>query len=289
MPYFKRRIDQHLSAWKNSRNRKPLLVRGARQIGKSCSVRNFAKNFKYFIEVNFEKRKDLITLFENEYDVDIICQRLGILYSTPIIPGETLLFLDEIQASEAAIESLWFFKENMPDLHVIAAGSLLEFALKNLSSYGVGRVSSIFMYPMAFEEFLWALGKKSWADALQTASSDHPLFESLYRDITGAYRTFLMTGGMPASVTAWVETKDFRECINELADIQQAYYDDFAKYSNKISPQLLRDTLQSVVAQSGGKFIFSKVAGGYSSEEIKKALERLTEAGLIKPVNASSG
>ena len=288
MPYFKRRIDQYLFEWKNSRNRKPLLVRGARQIGKSCSIRNFAKTFKYFIEINFEIRKDLINLFENEFDVTIICQRLSILYSVPIIPGETLLFLDEIQASEAAIKSLWFFKENLPDLHVIAAGSLLEFALKTISSYGVGRVSSMFMYPMSFEEFLWALGKESWAAAIESASSENPIFDSLYKDITSTYRTFLLTGGMPASVTAWIETKDFRECINELADIQQTYYDDFAKYSKKISPQLLRNTLQSVVAQSGGKFVYSKVSGGYRIEEVKDALERLTDAGIIKPVKMSS-
>ncbi|MDE6866259.1 MAG: ATP-binding protein, partial [Muribaculaceae bacterium] len=290
MAYFKRKIDSNLLEWKNSRNRKPLLVRGARQIGKSCSIRNFAKNFKYFIEVNFESRKDLVKLFEFEeaYDVNVICQRLSILYSTPIIAGEPLLFFEEVQASEAALKSLWFFKENMPQLHVIAAGALLEFALKNISSYGVGRVSSIFMYPLSFEEFLWALGKESWAEALTHGSPDSPLFEPLYKDITSTYRTFLMVGGMPASVKAWVETLDFRECVNELADIQQTYYDDFSKYSNKISPELLRNTLQSVVAQAGGRFIFSKVSGGYSIENIKKALGMLSDAGLIKAVRLTS-
>ena len=288
MAYFKRKIDSNLLEWKNSRNRKPLLVRGARQIGKSCSIRNFAKNFKYFIEVNFESRKDLVKLFEEEYDVNVICQRLSILYSTPIIEGETLLFFDEIQASEAALKSLWFFKENLPQLHVIAAGSLLEFALKNISSYGVGRVSSIFMYPLSFEEFLWALGKESWAEALTQASSDSPLFEPLYKDITSTYRTFLMVGGMPASVKAWVETLDFRECVNELADIQQTYYDDFSKYSDKVSPELLRNTLQSVVVQAGGRFVFSKVPGGYSIDNVKKALGMLSDAGLIKAVRLTS-
>lgn len=288
MEYFRRKIDSNLLEWKNSRNRKPLLVRGARQIGKSCSIRNFAKNFKYFIEVNFEARKDLVRLFEEEYDVNVICQRLSILYSTPIIAGETLLFFDEIQASEAALKSLWFFKENLPGLHVIAAGSLLEFALKDISSYGVGRVSSIFMYPLSFEEFLWALGKESWAEALTQASPDSPLFEPLYKDITSTYRTFLMVGGMPASVKAWVETLDFRECVNELADIQQTYYDDFSKYSNKVSPELLRNTLQSVVAQAGGRFVFSKVSGGYSIENVKKALGMLSDAGLIKAVHLTS-
>lgn len=288
MEYFKRHIDEELEIWKTSRNRKPLLVRGARQIGKSSSIRNFAKQFKYFVEVNFETRKEIARIFEQEYDVSTICERLSILTSTPVIPGETLLFLDEIQACKAALKSLWFFKENLPGLHIVAAGSLLEFALQEITSYGVGRVSSFFMYPMSFEEFLWALGKDGWVESLRQASVEYPLFEALHKELVSVYRTFLMVGGMPASVKAWIETKDFRECINELADIQQTYYDDFSKYGKAISLDLLRDTLTSVVAQTGGKFTYSKVSGGYSSEEIKRALKRLTEAGLIKPVRMTA-
>lgn len=284
MSYFKRIIDAQLLDWKNSPYRKPLLVRGARQIGKSRSIRHLGEQFKYFIEVNFETRKEFATLFRQEHDVNVLCERIGMLSGTPVIPGDTLIFLDEIQECPEALKALWFFKENKPELHIIAAGSLLEFALREMPSYGVGRVSSIFMYPMSYKEFLWALGKDQWQKAIDEADGEHPLFDALHNDLVSTYRTFLMVGGMPASVRAWVETKNFRLCINELADIQQTYYDDFAKYSKRISPELLRNTLLSVVAQTGGKFVFTKVSGGYSGYEVKQALELLTQAGLIKAV-----
>lgn len=282
--YFKRRIDSQLQSWKDSYNRKPLLVRGARQIGKSSSIRNFAESFKYFVEVNFEENKSAIAIFKQEQDVATICQRLSMLYSTPIIPGETLLFFDEIQACPEAIKALWFFKEKLPALHVVAAGSLLEFALKNMQSYGVGRVSSMFMYPMSFAEFLVAAGKEIWLKALNDASPQEPLFPEIHRELVGLYRTFLMVGGMPASVGAWIETGNFRNCEAELADIQQTYYDDFSKYGEKINPELLRNTLQSVIAQTGGKFTYSKVNGGFTPDEIRRALGMLADAGLIKAV-----
>ena len=284
MTYFRRNIDAKLKAWKDSRRRKPLLLRGARQIGKSSSVRHLGRGFKYFIEVNFETQKHMIQLFEQETDLKGLCEKLSILFSTPIIEGETLLFLDEIQKSEPAIKSLWSFKEQMPGLHVVAAGSLLEFALKKLPSYGVGRVSSMFMYPMAYEEFLDAVGKGEWNQAIKAASPENPLFTTLHDELVSLYRTFLMIGGMPASVKAWVETGDYLECMEELADIQQSYYDDFSKYADKVSPELLRSTLQSVVVQTGGKFVYSKVPGGYSTENVKTALGMLSDAGIIKPV-----
>lgn len=284
MTYFRRNIDSKLKAWKDSKRRKPLLLRGARQIGKSSSVRHLGQQFKHFIEVNFETQKHMIGLFEQEPDVKALCEKLSILFSIPIIEGETLLFLDEIQKSEPAIRSLWYFKEQMPGLHVVAAGSLLEFALKKLPSYGVGRVSSMFMYPMSYEEFLDAVGKGEWNIAIKNASPEHPLFTALHDELVSAYRNFLMIGGMPASVKAWVDTGDYRECMEELADIQQSYYDDFSKYADKVGPELLRSTLQSVVAQTGGKFVYSKVAGGYTIEDVKIALGMLSDAGIIKPV-----
>lgn len=288
MTYYPRNIDSHLLAWKDNPRRKPLLLRGARQIGKSSTVRHLGETFKYFIELNFESRPELINLFANESDVHTLCERISLLYGMPVVPGETLLFLDEVQASPAALKSLWFFREELPGLHVIAAGSLLEFALRSMPSYGVGRVSSIFMYPMAFNEFLHAMGKEEWARAVADADSGHPLFEALYKEITTLYRTFLMVGGMPASVDAWVQTRDFSQCVAELSDIQQTYYDDFSKYHDRISPDLLRDTLRSVVMQSGSKFSFGKVHGDHRSEEVRKALDLLAAAGLIKPVRMTA-
>ena len=288
MEYIERQIDAALLEWKNDSRRKPLLLRGARQVGKSRSVRHLGESFDYYIEANFEKREELRSLFEQTSDVHELANSLGMLYQTPVIPGRTLIFLDEIQASPAAIKSLWFFKEDYPELHIVAAGSLLEFALKDLSSFGVGRIRSLFVYPFSFDEFLCAQGKRMWIDAKNGANGGKPLFEALHNDIVQQYRTFLMVGGMPASVAAWIETHDFSQCQAEQDDIQLTYYDDFAKYSKKVNPVLLRNTLQSVVRQLGGKFVYSKVVGGYRSEEVKNALGMLCDAGIIKRVGHTS-
>ena len=287
--YIERAIDSLLLEWKNSSNLKPLLLRGARQVGKSSAVKHLSKSFKYYIEVNFETRPEVRELFEKVHNVHELANNLSILYNQPVIAGATLLFLDEIQASPDAIKSLWSFKEDFPDLHVIAAGSLLEFTLKELPSFGVGRIRSLFIYPFSFDEFLMAEGKESWVKAKREASAEKPLFEALHNDLVQHYRTFLMVGGMPASVAAWVNSHDYRQCQTELDDIQLSYYDDFAKYAKKVEPQLLRNTLQSVILQIGNKFTYSRVEGGYRTEDVKKALELLCDAGIIKKVCHTAG
>ncbi len=284
MAYLEREIDAHLLRWKESTNRKPLLLRGARQVGKSRSIRNLGSKFTYFVEVNFEKQPELKSVFARTHDVKEICADLSALFSTSIKPGETLLFLDEIQSCPDALKSLWFFKEDYPELHVAAAGSLLEFALKGISSYGVGRIKSMFMYPFSFREFLKASGRESWIKAIDKADCENPIFEALHSEIVRAFRTFILVGGMPASVAAWIETHDYNNCISEQSDIQQSYYDDFAKYADKIDIRLLRNTLVSVVNQCGSKFVYSRVEGGYRAEDVKKALGMLLDAGIIKEI-----
>lgn len=283
--YIKRLIDKSLTEWKENPNKKPLLLRGARQVGKSSAVRNFGKQFEYFIEVNFEKRPDLKALFEKSTDVRTIATQIGLLLNSSVIPGKTLLFLDEIQSCPDAIKSLWFFKEDYPELHVIAAGSLLEFALKEMPSYGVGRITSLFIYPLSFVEYLSAIGQSQWIGAIQEATSETPLFEALHNDLVSQYRNFLIIGGMPASVVAWISTHDYNQCQAELDDIQMSYYDDFSKYSKKVETSLLRNTLLSVIAQCGRKFVYSKVEGGYRAEDVKRALSLLCDAGIIKRVS----
>lgn len=285
MGYISRLIDKQLVAWKESANHKPLLLRGARQVGKSCAIRHLGESFEYYIEVNFEKRPELKEVFKRTTDVKKLTEELSILYNTPVIPGKTLIFLDEIQASPEAIKSLWFFKEDFPELHVAAAGSLLEFALKNITSYGVGRIRSLFIYPFSFDEFLAAQGKGGWIEAKRKANHESPLFEVLHKELIQQFRRFLLIGGMPACVSTWLETQDYAQCQAELDDIQLSYYDDFAKYAGKVDTTLLRNTLQSVVAQMGRKFMYSKVEGGYRAEEVKKALSMLCDAGIIKRVS----
>lgn len=146
----------------------------------------------------------------------------------------------------------------------------------------------MFMYPMSFKEFLMARGKELWIEEIANADWDHPVEESLHSHIVSEFRSFLMVGGMPASVSAWIETQDYSACQDEQNDIQQSYYDDFAKYAKRVDPQLLRNTLAAVVHQSGKKFVYSKVDGGYKSEEVKEGLRLLRDAGIIIPVQMSA-
>jgi hypothetical protein len=287
--YFKRHIDSYLIEWKNSPRRKPLLLRGARQVGKSRSIRHLGEAFDYFVEVNFEIRPELRNIFAEVSDVREIASRLSALLNTPIVEGKTLLFLDEIQACPDAIRSLWAFKENMPNLHVAAAGSLLEFTLKKMPSFGVGRIRSMFMFPMSFDEFLSASGYDRWIEEKNKADYQHPLPQELHQALVAQFRSFLMVGGMPASVDAWVQTHDYLHCAEEQEDIQQTYYDDFSKYSERIDPTLLRNTLRSVVMQIGRKFVYSRVEGGYRADDVKLALTMLCDAGIVKPVQHSAG
>lgn len=288
MKYLSRNIDVELLKWKDSPQRKPLIVRGARQVGKSRAIRHLGESFTYYLEINLEQERDLRRLFEEVTDVADLSQRLGAVHNIPVIPGETLLFIDEIQSCPAALKSLWFFKENYPELHVVAAGSLLEFALNELPSYGVGRVRSVFMYPMSFKEFLAAQGKDMWIAAIESADWEHPVVESLHSRLVSEFRAFLMVGGMPACVASWVELHDYAACQAEQNDILQSYYDDFAKYAGKVDTQLLRNTLAAAVRQSGQKFVYSKVDGGYRSEDVKAALRLLRDAGLVIPVQMSA-
>lgn len=279
--YIKRHIDDYLLEWKNSIDRKPLLLRGARQVGKTTAIKHFGEQFEYFIEANFEKQKDLSLLFAKNLSIKEIVARIGAIYDKPIIPGKTLLFFDEIQVCPEAIHSLWFFKEDYPELHVVAAGSLLEFALKGLRSYGVGRIRSLFMYPLSFDEFLESQGKTNWLQKKREATSEAPLFDELHNILVEEFRSYLMVGGMPASVVAWKNNKDYVLCQEELSDIVQSYNDDFSKYSTKIDPRILRLTFQSVIQQIGKKFIYSKVEGNYRTEQVKEALDLLCDAGLV--------
>ena len=283
--YIERYIDALLLEWKNSSSLKPLLLRGARQVGKSWAVKHLGESFTYYLEVNFEKRPDIKDVFGRVHEVHDLANNLSLLYNVPVVAGQTLLFLDEVQDCPAAIKSLWAFKEDFPQLHVVAAGSLLEFALQDLPSFGVGRIRSLFVYPFSFDEFLVAEGKSSWLEAKQQADNEKPLLMPLHNDIVQHYRTFLMVGGMPASVAAWVTTHDYRNCQTELDDIQLTYYDDFKKYAKKVDPTLLRNTLQSVILQIGNKFTYSKVDGSYRAEEVKKALKLLSDAGIVKRVS----
>lgn len=287
--YYKRNIDDKLLEWKESPRRKPLLIRGARQVGKSTAVRHLGKGFKYFVEVNLESQPSIRQLFTKDIDVHRTCEAISATLGIPVVAGKTLLFIDEIQVCQEAIMSLRYFKEDYPELHVIAAGSLLEFTLEELPSFGVGRIRSIYMYPFSFDEFLLAQGLDTTVDFKHKATSLSPLPEAVHNKLVEQLKIFYLVGGMPAAITEWVESKSYIECTRVHNDILDTYQDDFSKYKSRISPALLRQVLRSVALQAGCKFVFRQVADDIHSSVIKEALHLLTLAGLIKPVTHSDG
>ena len=286
--YFFRTIDRELMNWSKSTVRKTLLLRGARQVGKSSSVRNLAKSFKYYVEVNFDDRKDVHTFFEQSLSPQEICEQLSLVYRTPIKPDDTLLFFDEIQQCLPALSKLRYFYEQYPQLHLIAAGSLLEFALEEMPSFGVGRIRSLFMFPFSFEEFLHALGDSMLVDAYRKASPQKPLQEPIHNQIVNRLKSFLIIGGMPQVVAEYAKTQDFLHCQNELNDIIISLKNDFAKYKKRIPALRINEVFESVVRQAEGKFIYERAAVQASNAQIKQALDLLVMAGLVYPITHSA-
>lgn len=286
--YLERKVDQELLLWSKNDDRKPLLLRGARQVGKSTAVRALSAHFDHYLEVNFEEQKQVYDLFRGNLSPQNLCENLSLLYNIPIVPGKTLVFFDEIQACPNAISSLRFFYEKMPDLHLIAAGSLLEFALEELSSFGVGRVRSMFMYPFSFDEFLVANNEELLVNAKKKASPENPLAEPLHQKLLGYLKRFLIIGGMPEVVASYVGGKSMIDCQSVLDDLVISLKADFSKYKQKVPVSRISEVFESVVQQSGGKFVFSKAATEANLKQIKVAIDLLIMAGLVYPVIHSS-
>ena len=285
MAYYKRNIDYQLEAWRKASDHKPLLIRGARQVGKSTAVRQLGKTFRYFVEVNLEKRSDFHQYFTDNIDVKHTCQLLSVTLGIPIIPGETLLFIDEIQECQNAIKALRYFREDYPELHVIAAGSLLEFALEELPSFAVGRIRSFYLFPFSFNDFLSALGHGDMIAFKAQATRDlKPLPDPIHSKLKELLRTFYLVGGMPEAVNTWVSERSFLACSRVHNDILDTYQQDFAKYKKRVSPALLRQVLRSVALQAGQKFVFARATRDVPAATVKLCLHLLTLAGLITPV-----
>ena len=282
--YIRRAIDMELINWKNSVTRKPLLLRGARQVGKSSAIRNLGKSFTHFIEINFDEKKEWTTLFESTQNLDALLEQISIIENTPIIENETLLFLDEIQTSLPAIHLLRYFYERKPNLHVIAAGSLLEFALKDLPSFGVGRIRSLFMYPISFHEFLLAHNEERLLEKTKEASPILPLPELLHQKLIAYYKKFLIIGGMPEAVKSYVISKDLLEVQRILDDLILSIQADFTKYKKRIEPIKIAEVFANVVLQQGEKFTYTYPNATLNNQQIKEILQLLEMAGLVHVV-----
>jgi predicted AAA+ superfamily ATPase len=282
---MKRNIEKHLLEWKQDASRKVLLLRGARQVGKTYTMRELGKTFPHFLEANFEEQPGIKLFFQNSLAPADICEKLSGFFGVPIKPGETLVFLDEIQACPEALRSLRFFHEKMPGLHVAAAGSLLEFALAEIPSFGVGRISSLYMYPMTFNECIREWEGEKLLELLQKAGPENPLDDTLHGKVLDKFRLYLILGGMPETVKTYAASRDLRACQAVIDDITAGFKDDFAKYKKRMPAAILMETFQAAAYQAGGKFKWSRISPEISAHTAKTALHLLQTAGLLYKVN----
>ena len=277
-----RDITQNLVYWAKKSNRKPLIINGARQIGKSWVVRQLGKNqFKgNFIEINFEKKPQLMAIFELDLDVKRIIQEIEIEFNTTCT-AKTLLFFDEIQICPKAIMSLRYFFEDMPNVPVIAAGSLLEFQLQNIP-FPVGRIEKLDMHPMTFNEFLLAQGNnvlvKKLSESIQEFSAT--VENKIYQELLN----YFWVGGMPECVQHFANHKNYTDVRKIQQDLMYAYSQDFAKYQPIVNKDCLTDILTKIPSHVGNQIIFTKLSERFSGPTIKKGVEVLSMAKLIKPI-----
>jgi predicted AAA+ superfamily ATPase len=284
---MKRTIHEKLITWKNSPSRKPLIIRGARQVGKTYSVLDFAKTEidGNIHNINFEKTPEVCTLFDQNLDIQRIISEIEFFTGKKIVPGSDLLFFDEIQECPKAIMSLRYFYEEKPKLHVMAAGSLLEFAFRDIS-FPVGRVQMLQMYPMTFYEFLIAAGKELLAEKI--TNTQNSFSEAIIRLINNELYNYCVVGGMPQCVDAYLNTGSFLEAMNIQSDLMVAFRQDFSKYSGHSDKRCLQAVLNNVARKSGEQIKYAHLAHDFSNPTIKKAFELLDMAGLFTRVKAAS-
>lgn len=287
---MRRDFYKELEGWKDSDIRKPLLVRGARQTGKTFVVKELGRyEFANFIELNFERNPEYSEIFSSRIPFEII-ERISLYTGKKVVPGKTLVFMDEIQDCPEAIISLRYFYEEMPGLHVIGAGSLLEFALHSENfRMPVGRVQYMYLYPMSFGEFLDAMGEPVLREHLYEFKNLKKLPVALHEKLTELVRKYFIIGGMPAVVKEYIASRDIKKCQRLQRSVIDTYIDDFAKYSKVTKHNTLRNVFNAVPAMVGQKFVYSQIDRNMKSRELKEALELLETAGIVTRVRQTSG
>lgn len=279
---MKRFLDQKLTDWKVSSRRKPLILRGARQVGKTYSLKQLGQvHFKSMVLVDLERNPNLHSVFEKNLEPVRICSDIEVLLGQRIVPGETLLFFDEIQTCPRAIMALRYFYEEMPDLHVVAAGSLLEFALQDIS-FPVGRVHFLQVYPLSFPEYLYAGGHEQAASLL--LQPPHRVSDALHQFLCDQLRRFLFVGGLPASISAYMETGSMQAAIEVQRDICETYRLDFGKYAPRADKTCLNAVLDSIAQNVGQQVKYTRLSDGYTGPTLKKAFDLLCLANVVTKV-----
>jgi uncharacterized protein len=281
---FERNLYTDLVAWKQGKYRKPLIVQGARQTGKTSLIRHFGKtqfaNLAYF---NFDERPELNQIFQQTKQVERLLNNLSIIYGQKINSTNTLIFFDEIQECEEALNSLKYFSENAPEYAIIAAGSLLGISLGRNQSFPVGKVEFLKLYPLTFSEFLKAKNIQLY-DYLHQINTFEPLLDAVFSECLDIFKTYMLCGGMPEPALRMVETMDISEVSKSLHQIQAAYSLDFSKHAEKneaVKISYVWDAIPSQLAKENKKFVYQTIRQGARAREYENALIWLEQAGLI--------
>lgn len=278
---MERTVYQRLIEWKGSSVRKPLVLLGARQVGKTYILKEFGRNeFKNIVYINCDNNSFTDTLFR-DFDIQRIIHAIEVNYEVKVEIGQTLIFFDEIQEAKGGVASLKYFCEDMRDLHVVAAGSLLGLALREDENFPVGKVNTIKMYPMTFTEFLLAMGRSQLRDAV--LSADWELLRHLHDLLTEMLRQYYFVGGMPEAVAQWVATSDPKTVRKAQKDILQTYYLDFGKRGKNMVHRIRQvwDCIPAQLAKENKKFIFGAIKKGARAADFEAAIQWLADAGLI--------
>ena len=277
---FNRHITKQLDAWKSSKSRKPLIIRGARQVGKTTLVHQFSKSFKHSILLNLEKPRD--ARFFSDYD-DVKTIKDALFFENNIFNndvGETLLFIDEIQESPKAIQLLRYFYEEIPELYVITAGSLLEFAIKDVQSFPVGRVEYLYLHPLNFSEFLLAINQQQAYEQLQQI----PINEFAHQTLLNLFNIYTIIGGMPEIVQSYVENQSLADLPKVYESIWTTYKNDVEKYtSNDTERKVIKHLMNTAPLYMDQRVKFQHFGNSnYRSREVGEAFRNLDEANIIR-------
>lgn len=284
---MERYILKILLEWKDSKRRKPLVVEGARQVGKTWAIKEFGKRYyDNLAYINFEESRHLQGLFQQDYDISRILRAIRTQCGVPCEAGKTLIFLDEIQEADGGLTSLKYFCENCPEQHIIVAGSLLGIALHRGISFPVGKVNFMQMHPMNFCEFLMAVGDKSLATAIETKDMDTLMI--FHEKLTNRLKEYYFVGGMPEAVHAYAADAEWSEISDIHHEILRGYEDDFSKHAEGALVERLRQVWHSVpnqLSRENKKFVFGLVREGARAREYEVALQWLFDAGILHKVS----
>ncbi len=288
---MKRKILIMLEEWKNSKNRKPLIINGARQVGKTYSVLQFAKeNYENYIYINFEINEIAKNIFADTLEPKEIIEIMSLTFKTNIMPGKTLIFLDEIQNCEKALTSLKYFYENANEYHIIVAGSLLGVAInRNSYSFPVGKVETITLNPMDFEEFLWANEQEELANKIKECFEKDEKMNLAYHKIAlNMYDKYLVIGGMPEVVNNYIQEHDIIFAQQIQSEIINNYIADMAKYATNAESVKIRSAYNSIpmqLAKDNKKFQYKVVQTGGTANIFGASIDWLLQSGIILKCN----